>query len=72
MKPIDLKEIAQRFTSKYYPQWISRVDRIWDMFEKIDPKSFVSESGKSQYQLGNAFGVDSGRNLPPVPDQTCH
>jgi hypothetical protein len=57
MKPIDLKKIAQRFTSKYYPQWVSRVDRIWNMFEKIDLNQILSESTTSQYQLGNAFGI---------------
>ena len=57
MKPIDLKKVAKRFTEKYYPQWLSRVDRIWDMFEKIDIESFVSESSNSQSQLGNAFGI---------------
>lgn len=55
MNPIDLKVVAKRFTEKYYPQFLHRVDRIWDMFEKIDINSFVSKSGK--YQLGNAFGI---------------
>ena len=57
MKPIDLKKIAQRYTEKYYPQWVSRVDRIWDMFEKTDLNLMFSESAKSGYQQGNALGI---------------
>ena len=57
IKPIDLREVAKRFTEKYYPQWLSRVDRIWEMLGKIDPNSLYSESAKSQYQLGNALGI---------------
>lgn len=54
IKPIDLKEAAKKFTEKYYPQWLSRVDRIWNMFGKVDPDLLFSNS---QSQLGNAFGI---------------
>jgi len=57
MKPIDLKKVAKRFTEKYYPQWLSRFDRIWEMFEKTDLNKIVSDPAKSQYQQGNAFGI---------------
>jgi len=57
MKPIDLKEVAKRFTEKYYPQWMSRFDRIWEMFEKTDLNKIVSDPAKSQYLQGNAFGI---------------
>jgi len=57
MKPTDLKEIAERFTEKYYPQWLSRVDRIWKMLEKIDPKSLNFQFKNSQSIQGNAFGI---------------
>ncbi|MFH2059396.1 MAG: hypothetical protein ABIJ59_10910 [Pseudomonadota bacterium] len=56
-KPIDLKDVAKRFTEKYYPQWLSRVDRIWEMLEKVDPNSLFSESENSQSQQGNALGI---------------
>lgn len=56
-KPIDLKEVAKRFTEKYYPQWLSRVNRIWEMFEKTDLNSLHPESIKSLYQQGNALGI---------------
>jgi len=57
MRPIDLKEVAKRFTEKYYPQWLSRFDRIWEMFEKTDLNKIVSDPVKSQYQQGNALGI---------------
>jgi len=57
MEPIDLKKAAKRFTEKYHPDWVSRFDRIWDMFEKINPKSLVADSANSQSQMGNAFGI---------------
>ncbi|MCK4454608.1 hypothetical protein KAU51_04700 [Candidatus Parcubacteria bacterium] len=57
MKPIDLKEVAKRFTEQYYPQWLSRFDRIWEMFEKTDINKIVSDPAKFQYQQGNAFGI---------------
>ncbi len=55
MKPIVLKEVAKKYTEKHHPEWLHRVDRIWDMFEKIDFDSFISESGN--HQLGNSFGI---------------
>lgn len=57
MKQIELKEVAKRFTEKYYPQWLSRVDRIWEMLENIDPNFLQAEPASSQYQQGNAFGI---------------
>ncbi len=57
IKPADLKKIAQRFTEKYYPQWVSRVDRIWDMLEKTNLNSILSGSAESGYQQGNALGM---------------
>lgn len=57
LKPIDLKEVAQRFTKKYYPQWLHRFDRIWAMFEKLDLDSFVSNAAEPQYQQGEGFGI---------------
>ena len=55
VKPIELKKIAIKFIEKYYPQFLHRVDRIWDMFENIDINSFVTDSGEEQ--LGSAFGL---------------
>lgn len=55
--PVDLKNVAKRFTEIYYPQWLSRVDRIWDMFENIDLQVHFSKSPKTQRQQGNAFGI---------------
>lgn len=58
MKPIDLKEVAKQYTKKYYPQWLSRVDRIWDMFEKTSPNQVVDNVVKSGFQQGGALGID--------------
>jgi len=57
IKPIDLKKIAKRFTEKFYPDWVSRFDRIWAMLEKLEPDSITTGTDKSQSQLGNAFGI---------------
>lgn len=57
IKPIDLKKIAKRFTEEFYPDWVSRFDRIWAMFEKIDPDSIPTGLDKLQPRLGNAFGI---------------
>lgn len=57
LKPIDLKEVAKIFTERYYPQWLSRVDRIWEMLEKVDPNSLYSESAKPLNLQGNTFGI---------------
>ena len=57
LKPVDLKEVAKRFTERYYPQWLSRVDRIWEMLEKVDQISLSSESTKPLNLQGNTFGI---------------
>ena len=55
MKPIYLKEIARGYTDKFYPQYLSRVDRIWDMIESMPPNIKPSE-----YQCGDGFSFASG------------
>ena len=67
MKPIDIKEVAKRFTEKYYPQWLSRFEMIWEMFQKTDLNKIVSDYAKSQYQLGGALGI-TGAIEPETKD----
>lgn len=55
IRPLDLKAFANKFAEKYYPQWLHRVDRIWDMFERIDFDSFIPES--DNFQVGNSFSI---------------
>jgi len=67
MKPIDLKEVAKRFTEKYYPKWLSRFDRIWEMFEETNLNKIISDPATSQSYLGNAFGI-TGTTEPESQD----
>jgi hypothetical protein len=63
--PNDLKAVAIRFTKIYYPQWISRVDRIWHMLEKVDFESIRLET--TQSHQGNALGI-GGAEDPQYSD----
>lgn len=58
MKPTNLKEIAKKFASIYYPQWLSRVDRIWTMFHETGLNNVVPPASiTSQYQLTDGLAL---------------
>ena len=56
-KSTDLKKIAQKLTEKHYPQWISRIDRIWDRPVTLDFEAMLSKSNKSDSYPQNALGI---------------
>jgi hypothetical protein len=68
METAKYKELAECFVAKYYPQFISRVDRIWDMLYELDLGENTSEPAESKYQIGNglAFGGEANPELSVV------
>jgi hypothetical protein len=60
MKPIILKDLAKRFADTYYPHWLSRFERIWDIFEKmlLTNKTFVN--GIPEFELGAGLPFANG------------
>lgn len=57
LKPTDIKTIASRFVDSHYPQFVSRVDRIWHMLEEMDLNLAFPEQEKEGFQHGNALGI---------------
>lgn len=58
MDPTKFKEIARQFTTKYYPQLLPRVDRIWDMLNEID----FSKKPGTVSQIGGGFAFAGEAN----------
>ncbi len=62
MKPYKIKDIAKRFISEYYPNYLKTFDELWGVLEELDFNMITSDKG-IQSRLGEGLSLGGESSL---------